>query len=56
MEVQVEGPLRHLGGGADRIDGRIVDAVLEEEPVGRLANGRARALGSLRCGLPEPAR
>jgi len=56
VEVEVERPLRHPGGRADRVDGRVVDAVLEKEPIGRLANGRARMLASLRCGLPGATR
>src|SRR5439155_14257925 len=47
-EVQVEGPLRHPGGRADRVDGGGVDAALDEEPVGSVADRRARALAAER--------
>ena len=56
VEVEVERPFRHPGGRADRVDGRGIDAVLEKEPVGRLANGGSRALASWRRRLPGAAR
>src|SRR6266478_3408144 len=48
VEVEVEGALRDAGGGADRVDGRLVDALLQEEPVRRVAERRPRVLAALR--------
>ena len=54
--MEIEGSLRDAGGVADLVDGGVVEAIGQKEPVGRLADLAAGALAACGAGLEIGAR